>query len=301
MTRMENSRYDSDEVEIDLGEILALLLHKAWLILLCALLAAMAGFGISKFLITEQFESTTKVYILSKQNNNTITYSDVQLGSQLTKDYTQLIKSRKVLEKVIADGTLTESYESFSDRISVTIPTDTRIISITVTDEDPLMAQYLADEIRKVASEQIKNVMDIQAVNVVDEANLPKEPSSPSIPKWTAIAFLIGGVLCAAIILVHYMLDDTIKTSDDVEKYLGLSTLGTIPTREDNEKQKHKKGKHTRSSEKAPKKGSKTAVGHSNVIAQADRETQKASGGVTDDTLTMVDIEAVNEAAKEGN
>lgn len=232
---MDNSRNDADVIEIDLMEIVGLLWHRAWLILLCMILGAAIGFGISKFVLTEQFESTTKVYILNKNDSSTITYSDVQLGSQLTKDYAELIKSRYVLEQVIEKCSLIETYKAFSERISVQIPSDTRIIAITVTDPLPANAQILANEIRKAAAEHITNVMDIQAVNVVDEANLPTEPASPSVLKWTAIAALLGAFLCAAVILVHFMLDDTVKTSDDVEKYLGLSTLGMIPIREDAE------------------------------------------------------------------
>ncbi len=232
---MDNSRNDADVIEIDLMEIVGLLWHRAWLIISCMILSAAIGFSVSKFVLTEQYESTTKVYILNKNDSSTITYSDVQLGSQLTKDYAELIKSRYVLEQVIEKCSLTESYKAFSERISVQIPSDTRIIAITVTDPIPMNAQILANEIRKAAAEHIKNVMDIQAVNVVDEANLPVEPSSPSVVKWTAIAALLGAFLCAAAILVHFMLDDTIKTSDDVEKYLGLSTLGMIPVREDAE------------------------------------------------------------------
>lgn len=283
---MENSRYDSDVVEIDLGEIVALLWHRAWLIILCAIFVAAAAFGISKFMITEQFESTTKVYILNKQDNSQLTYSDVQLGSQLTKDYAQLIKSRYVLEKVINDYGLAESYESFAGSINVTIPSDTRIISITVTDENPTMAQFLADEVRKVAADHIKNVMDIQAVNVVDEANLPENPASPSVFKWTAVGFMIGAFLCAAIILVHFMLDDTIKTSDDVERYLNLSTLAMIPVKEEVDKTDHRRS-HGRSYERRQEPAD-------------DKEEQVDLGEVSDDSLIMLDVEEINKAVKEG-
>lgn len=241
MTQMEGGRYESDVVEIDLGEILSLLWHRAWMIAVCAAAAAVAAFCISSFVVTEQFQSTTKVYILNKDNNSAITYSDVQLGSQLTKDYAQIIKSRDVLEQVIKNCLPEESYEAFSKRISVEIPTDTRIIAITVTDEDPVRAQYLANEIRKVASLSIESIMDIQAVNVVDEANLPMSPSSPNVRTWTLAGFLMGAFACAAVVIVHFMLDDTIKTSDDVEKYLGLSTLGMIPEREDADREKQKR------------------------------------------------------------
>lgn len=241
---MDTNKYGSDVVEIDLMEVAGLLWHRIWLILLCALFAGAAGFVLSRFVVTEQYQSTTKVYVLNRQNDNTLTYSDVQLGTQLTKDFPELIKSRYVSERVITEWELPYRYEDFVKKISVVTQTDTRIISITVTDEDPQMAQHLANEVRKVAAERIKSVMEIQAVNVVDEANLPDHPASPSVGRWTIIGTLIGAFLCIAVILLHFMLDDTIKTADDIEKYLGLSTLGMIPEREDPEKS-HRGAGHT--------------------------------------------------------
>lgn len=255
---MDNNRYDSDVIEIDLMEIVELLWHRLWLIAICMFAGAFAGFMVSKFLITEQFESTTKVYILNKNDNSTLTYSDVQLGSQLTKDYAELIKSRDVLEQVLEDCSMTESYESFSKRVAVENLSDTRIIAITVTDPVPSNAQILANKIREVASKHIKQVTDIQAVNVAEEANLPESPASPSVFKWTAIAALLGAFLCVAVILVHFMLDDTIKTSDDVEKYLGLSTLGMIPMREEPEKLKKKN--HTRETRRSDRAEAKEDI-----------------------------------------
>lgn len=240
---MDTNNYGSDVIEIDLMEIMMLLWHRLWLIVICALCAGTVGFLLSRFVITDQYQSTTKIYVLNRQNESTLTYSDVQLGTQLTKDFPELIRSRHVAEQVIAAWNLPYSYEAFVDKINVSSQSDTRIIAITVTDEDPQMAQLLADEVRKVASERITSVTDIQAVNVVDEANLPDHPSSPSVGKWTVVGALIGAVLCMAIILIHFMLDDTIKTADDIEKYLGLSTLGMIPEREDPEKS-HRTSSH---------------------------------------------------------
>lgn len=230
-----------DVIEIDLQELLGLLLHWLWLIVLSGLIAGALGFGISKFMITPQYQSTTKVYILNKQDSGNVTYSDVQLGTQLTKDYAQLIKGRYVLEKVLITFGLAENYSSFAERVTVETLTDTRIIAITVEDTDPVMAQAIANEIRIVASEHIKSVMDIQAVNVAEEANLPEMPSSPSIFKWTAVGAMVGIFLCAMILVIRFLLDDSIKTSDDVERYLGLSTLAMIPVMETEEKHKHKR------------------------------------------------------------
>jgi len=244
---MDTNIYGSDVIEIDLMEIMGLLWHRLWLIVICALCAGTAGFLLSRFVITDQYQSTTKIYVLNKQNESTLTYSDVQLGTQLTKDFPELIRSRYVAEQVIAAWDLPYSYEEFVGKIDVSSQSDTRIIAITVTDEDPHMAQHLANEIRKVASERIKSVMDIQAVNVVDEANLPEHPSSPSVGKWTIVGALIGTILCIAVILIHFMLDDTIKTADDIEKYLSLSTLGMIPEREETEKSHRTAGRAGRS------------------------------------------------------
>ena len=238
---MQNQSND-DVIEIDMLEIFGLLWSRLWLIVICAVLAGGAGFGISRFLLTEQFESTTRIYVLNRQNDNALTYSDVQLGTQLTKDFAQIIKSRHVMDEVIKICGIPETSDSLAKRIDVVTQSDTRIVSITVTDPNPKMAQYLADEVRKVAADRIKGVMDIQAVNLVDEANLPVYPSSPKVARWTLVGMLLGAFLCAAVILAHFMMDDTIKTSDDVERYLGLSVLGMVPTKEETGKEKHGKG-----------------------------------------------------------
>lgn len=231
---METKQINNDEIEIDLREVFILLISKAWLIVLVGILTALIGFVLSAFLIAPTFESTSKIYILNKQQENTVTYSDVQLGTQLTKDYAQLITSRLVLEKVIEDLKLAEineemDYEAMLDKVEVTTPTDTRILSITVTDTDPVMAMEIANSVREAAAVHIKNVMDIEAVNVVETANLPMEKAGPSVMKWTLIGGCIGAFLVMAVVLLIFFMDDTIKNSDDVEKYLGLSTLALIP------------------------------------------------------------------------
>ncbi len=263
-----------DMIEIDLQELFGLLLHWLWLIILCGILAGTAGYCLSKFVIVPQYESTTKVYILNKQDNSTITYSDMQLGTQLTKDYAQLIKSRDVLEKVIVTCGLTENYEDFSERVLVENITDTRIIAITVQDINPSMAQFIANEIRKVAAEHIKNVMDIQAVNVAEEANLPTEPASPSILKWTAIGILIGMFLCAMIVVVRFLLDDTIKTEEDIEKYLGLSTLAMIPIMENTEGKKGKRRKKRKKSHESSNTFDVPDVDELDEVSQTEGETE---------------------------
>lgn len=236
----------NDVIEIDVLELLNLMLHRLWLILLCGILVGGAAFVLSAFVLTPQYESTTKIYILNKTENTNLTYSDTQLATQLTKDYGELITCRYVLETVIGQCGLEDDYEDLEKRVSVENAADTRIIGITVKDPNPVMARDLADCIRDVASEHIKSVTAVEAVNVVDAANLPDEPSEPSVLKWSAIGALIGIFLCVLILAIRYIADDTIKSEDDVEKYLALSTLALIPMMDGNQgavKGKEKRGR----------------------------------------------------------
>lgn len=239
---MGNQR-ENDEIEIDLFEIFNLLISRIWLILSAGLFAALICFAVSKFVLTPTYESTTKIYILNKTDNASVTYSDVQMGTQLTKDYAELINSRYVLEEVIQKLGIDMEYRDLLKKVSVSTPTDTRIVSITVEDTDPVQAMNTANCIREAASEHIQNVMDIEAVNVVETANMPTEKAGPSVMKWTFIGGVLGVLLVCVIILIQYLMDDTIKSSEDVEKYLGLSTLALIPVASDESGKKKKKKK----------------------------------------------------------
>lgn len=230
---MQEKSKETENIEIDLREIFGVRLHRLWIIIVAALVCGAVAFMFSFFIITPQYQSTTKVYILNKQNaSGSVTYSDVQLSATLSKDYEQLVTSRYVIEGVIKELNLDETYESLVGRVSASNATDTRIIAITVTDPDPAQAQRMANSVRDLAAKHITEVMDIEAVNVVDQANLPDSPVSPSISKWTIIGALVGIIISAAVIIIQHLLDDTIKTSEDVEKYLGLSTLALIPVNE---------------------------------------------------------------------
>jgi capsular polysaccharide biosynthesis protein len=141
-----------------------------------------------------------------------------------------MIQSRTVAESVISELGLDLTPEELIAKISVDTSGDsTRVLTITVTDEDPYTARDIADTVREMAAEQIKNVMNIEAVNVVDKANVPDQPYSPSVKKNGVLGGLLGILISAAIIVLMHLMNDTIKTAEDVEKYLGMSTLGTIP------------------------------------------------------------------------
>lgn len=219
----------SAEIEIDVLELLRVLIDKIWFIILAGMIAGLAFIAATLLFITPQYESTTKMYVLSKQNSDTLTNQDMQTSLSLTKDYAELIKSRTVTEGVITQLGLELTHKQFLRKMSVDSTTDTRILSITVSDEDPYEACEIANAVRDVAANHIKNVMDIDAVNVVETANIPDGKSSPSLKKNGALGGLLGVFMAVVFFLAAYLANDTIKSQEDVERYLGLSTLGTIP------------------------------------------------------------------------
>ena len=241
---------NNDEIEIDVLELFHVLLDKIWVIILAGAVAALAVVAATILFITPQYQSTTKMYVLSKQDSNTLTSQDMQTSLSLTKDYAELIKSRTVTEGVITQLNLDMTHEQLLSKMTVDSATDTRILSISVRDADPYVACEIANAIRDVAANHIKNVMDIDAVNVVETANIPENKISPSIKKNGLVGGVAGVAIAIAIILITYLSNDTIKTQEDVERYLGLSTLGSIPMseadRKNKNKKKHKKQKRSK-------------------------------------------------------
>lgn len=223
---MENNI--NDEIEIDLMEVFYLLWSKIWIIIISGIITASAAGLISSFLITPIYTSTTKLYILSKSTTLT-SLADLQIGTQLTQDYMVLVKSRPVVTQVINNLELNMTYEEMTDVITITNPTDTRILEITANYPDPYLAKEIVDEFAIVSSDQIAKIMDAEKPAIVEEGYMQPLPTSPNKTKNTAIGGIIGIILASAIITLLYIMDDTIKDSSDVEKYLGLNTLGLIP------------------------------------------------------------------------
>lgn len=223
---------NKDVIEIDLKEIFYLLLHRLWLILLIGILGASAFWAISKFIMVPVYTSTTMVYVINRQDEERTTYSDLQMGEQLTKDYSILVKSRPVTEQVVLALNIELTHEELADMIEVNNPGDTRILEISVKYTDPAIAKEMADTIASVSSERMVSIMEMEKVNVLEPANLPSAPSEPKILRYTLIGGAIGVFITAFTIILNFLLNDTIRTSEDVEKYLGLTTLGIIPLQE---------------------------------------------------------------------
>ena len=245
---MGKDNVQNDEVEIDIGHILSILWEKILIIIATGLIVGLAGFLISKFLITPKYESETKLYVLNRANDSATTLSDVQLSTQLTKDYQILVTSAPVMNQVIKELKLDMKASELASTISVDTPSDTRVLQITVTSDDPQRAKVIADKVAEVSSEKICDIMKIEQVNVIEEGSISEQPAVDTVQKWTLIGLALGIVLSCAVIIVRSMLDDTVKTTEDVEKYFNLSTLAVIPISEgmDDGVVKNKKAKNAK-------------------------------------------------------
>ena len=219
---------DDDEIEIDLLELLYALKRRWWAILLALIIGAGAAGVYTKQLIAPIYESTSMVYVLSKETT-LASLADLQIGSQLTKDYSVIIKSRPVLEEVIEKQNLDMTTDDLAKMITIDNPSDTRILSITVADVEPMRAKSIVDEVTKSASNYIGDIMEMVPPKVIETGVVAIEPSSPSVKKNAALGGLGLAVLVCGLICLRTILDDTIKSEEDIEKYLGLSVLAVIP------------------------------------------------------------------------
>ena len=228
---MMNQEIQDDEVTIDLMELFSALWAKKTIIILSAVFMALVAFVGTKMFVTPKYTSVTKLYVMAKNDDSSAsaTYSELQSGSMLTKDYMELVKSRPVLEKTISKLKLDMTPEKLAGMITTETPTDTRIMSIGVTDDDPKEAKQIADTLRKAVSVQITEIMNADSVNTVEEGNLPTSPSSPNVKKNMMLGAMLGLVISMGFVVLIFLLDDTVKTPDDVEKYLGLNVLVSIP------------------------------------------------------------------------
>ena len=222
---------ENQAVEIDVFATLKVLWKRKFSIILVALVFAIAAFGYSAFLAKKEYQSTSRIYVVSRQNqdNNALTNSDLQAGSYLVKDYREIILSQNVLSQAIEELKLDMTPVELSKKISVSVPTDTRILSITAKDGDPKEAARIANGLRNVAAEKIISVTKVSDVTTLDEAEVPQSPSSPNIRRNVLLGFVAGAGLIVVLLVVVEVLDDRVKRPEDVEELMGLPLLGVVP------------------------------------------------------------------------
>jgi len=222
---------EENTIEIDVLSLLRTIWRKKFLILLTAVLTTGLAFAYSAFLVTPQYDSTTRLYVVNQSSDNgaVITTQDLQAGSFLVKDYKEIILSQDVLQNVTTTLGLTGGIK---DKITVTIPTDTRILSISVRDSDPNQAATIANTLRDEAAKKIIEVTKVSDVTTLEAALPAENPSTPQTKRNLVLGFVVGAFLATALVLVLEVLDDRVKRPQDIEEGLGMTLLGVVPQAE---------------------------------------------------------------------
>ena len=222
---------EANMIEIDVLSLLRTIWRKKFLILLTAILTTGLAFAYSAFLATPQYDSTTRLYVVNQSSDNGagITNQDLQAGSFLVKDYKEIILSQDVLKNVTTTLGITDDIK---EKITVNIPVDTRILSITVRDSDPDQAATIANTLRDEAAKKIIEVTKVSDVTTLEAALPAENPSTPQTKRNLVLGFIVGAFLATALVLVLEVLDDRVKRPQDIEEGLGMTLLGVVPQAE---------------------------------------------------------------------
>lgn len=247
-------RYETDEMEIDLRELLFVLRRKIVAIVLTAVIFAGATFAYCQFVASPVYEATSRLYIKT-QSTSITSLADIQMSTVLAKDYVELIQSRTLCQEVIDNLELNMTYGQLKGCLKVTNPEDTRILNISIQTTDPAASKAIANEFAKVAKKQIAEIMKTDEPSLWETAIKPKSPVKPAKFKSTVLGGMVGAFLAGLISVVMYLMDDAIRTPEDVERRLGLNTLASIP--DDAGKAKKKKKRRRKKLPKVSKKKEK--------------------------------------------
>ena len=223
-----NRPMETEEIEIDLLQLWNAVRHRIWLVLLAGFIVADIAFAITKFLITPMYSSSATMLVVTKETTLS-SLADLQLGSQLTNDYEILISSRPVLQEAIEELGLEISYKRLRSMITISNPNDSRMLIISTLQADPELAKNVVDTVAQISSEYIADKMEVTAPKIIEEGEVPIFQSSPSLLRNTAIGGMLGILAAVFLICVAVILNDSIQTEDDIERYLQLPVLAVVP------------------------------------------------------------------------
>lgn len=232
MEKITHQHLDDDEIVIDFWELFYEFKRRIWWILLAAVLGTGAAGAYSYYLLTPQYISEAKIYVLSKETTLT-SLADLQMGTQLTQDYKELIGSRPVMQEVINTLNLDITYRQLAEKLKLENPKDTRILYLIVTDPNPYMAKAIVDEIANAASDYIGEIMEMTPPKLIEDGMVATVQTSPNVKKNAAVGGLVMLVLACGVITLSVIMNDTIRSEEDVFKYLELPVLAVVPERKD--------------------------------------------------------------------
>ncbi len=215
--------------EIDLKELLSLFWSKkTQIILIFMLLGVIYTIGF----VTPKYSSSTTLVLASNNNQttaNTITATDITVNSKLVSTYSEIVKSKNIIRQVISNLGMKLDEDSLRKNVTVSSVKDTELIEITVTNENPSYSAKIANEIAKVFTAKVKEIYNIENIQIVDEAEVETTPSNINHPKDVMIFTFIGVIVACGYVLIANMLDTTIKTAEEVERIFKMPVIATIP------------------------------------------------------------------------
>lgn len=214
--------------EIDLKELFDYFKGKIVWILVTMIVFVLVGNSYIILKRVPMYNSSTTIVLVSDHSEGYNT-SELQLNKNLVSTYSEIIKSRKIIEPVIKNLKLDYSYGQLKSRVSVSSVTNTEIIKITVSDKDPEEATKIANEIADVFSSEIQKIYKINNVSIVDRAVANPNPYNIHFLKDSIIFLAAAIALSCGVIFVCFYFDTTIKVSDDIENKLGLTVIGVVP------------------------------------------------------------------------
>lgn len=224
---MEERIKDTEMGEIDLLEVANVIWQKIWAVIMCFVIGAVLFGGYTKMMVTPQYTATSMIYILG-QTTSISSIAELQLSSALTADFTIMAKSRAVINGVIKEMDLNMTYDQLKNSVNITNPSDSHILQIEVTNPDPKLAKDISNTMANAVAENIASVMATDKPSIAEKAVTPGAPSSPNLMKNIAMGGIVGAALAVGLIVLGYMMDDTIKTEEDVRKYLQINTLASV-------------------------------------------------------------------------
>lgn len=224
---MEERIKDTEMGEIDLLEVANVIWQKIWAVIMCFVIGAVLFGGYTKMMVTPQYTATSMIYILGRTTSIS-SIDELQLSSALTADFTIMAKSRAVINGVIKEMDLNMTYDQLKKSVNITNPSDSHILQIEVTNPDPKLAKDISNTMANAVAENIASVMATDKPSIAEKAITPGAPSSPNLMKNIAMGGLVGAALAVGLIVLGYVMDDTIKTEEDVRKYLQINTLASV-------------------------------------------------------------------------
>ena len=218
--------------QIDLRELFGVLIKRAWVIILITIMSVLISGVVTLFILTPVYETSTTMMVSRAQEitDTNLQYQDILISHRLVNTYREITTSNRVLHRVIDLLGIEMTADEVRGMVSVTSLRDTEIIRISVENTDPNFASTLANAIAQVFMEEVVDIMRIENVHIIDEAGLPEYPIRPRPLLNIAVAGMLGFMLGLGLVFLIEYLDNTVKTSESIEKRLELPVLGVIPS-----------------------------------------------------------------------